>query len=94
MIIVMIEELDGEQHLVRIPFEDDSVEILVRASADAVARVAPDGVPAVRVVEATIDYLLTRQRPDDLPPQLDLEDVVPAYEGFEGELRRRLTEPA
>ncbi|NUR73854.1 MAG: hypothetical protein HOU81_23830 [Hamadaea sp.] len=88
-----IEAIDDERHLVEIPFDEGPVEVLVRASPAAVAQLAPDGVPTVRVVEETIDFLLARQRADDLPPQLDLEDVLPAYEGFEQELRRRLSTP-
>lgn len=85
-----IEVLDGDRHLVQIPDDDGPVTILVRVSPAVTARLAPDDISGVRVVKATIEYLLARQRADDLPPQLDLEDVINAYEGFEDELRQRL----
>ncbi len=87
---VRIEALDGDRYLVQIPDDDGPVTILVRASPAAIALLAPDGTPAARVVEAGVEYLVARQRADDLPPQLDIEDVAAAYEGFEGELRQRL----
>ncbi|MCP2323088.1 hypothetical protein HDA40_001595 [Hamadaea flava] len=82
-----IEELDDGRHLVEIPHEDGPVTILVRASPAVTDLFAADG---TRVVTATVEYLLARQRPDDLPPQLDIEDVLAAYDDFEGEIRRRL----
>ena len=84
---MQIEDLDDDRHLVEIPHEDGPVTILVRASPAVTDLFAADG---GRVVTATVEYLLARQRPDDLPPQLDIEDVIAAYDDFEDEVRRRL----
>lgn len=85
-----IEVLDQDRYIVQIPNDDEPVTILVRASADATARLGPAAVSDTRVVEATIDYLVARQGAEDLPQELDIEDVFSAYDDFEGELRRRL----
>ena len=45
------------------------------------------------VVEVTMSYLLQRQRLDELPAALELEDVAAAYDGFEAHLRQRLVPP-
>lgn len=85
-----IEPLDDSRYLVRIQDDDGPVTLLVRASPDAIARLAPDNVADIRVIEAAIEYLVARQRADDLPPQLDIEDIIAAYGDFEDELRQRL----
>ena len=58
------------------------IEIRVHASPDVVARLAADETDENRIIEATAAYLIARQRADDLPPQLDLDDVAAAYDGY------------
>lgn len=43
-----------------------------------------------RVVEATADYLIARQSPDDLPEQVDLDAVAAAYDHYVEDLHRLL----
>lgn len=85
-----IEALAEHRYLVRRRQGDDTVEILVRLAPDVTARLGYDPADEVRIVEATVAFLVARQRPDDLPPQLDVDDIAAAYEDFEGELRQRL----
>lgn len=35
-------------------------------------------------------YLTVRQRPDDLPPQLDLDDVIAAYDDYLDDVRNEI----
>ena len=42
------------------------------------------------VVDVTLAYLLGHQRLDELPPEVDLEEVIAAYDTFEPLLREHL----
>lgn len=85
-----IEPLDDDRYLVRIQDDEGPTTILVRASAAVIARLSHDNIADIRVIEAAIEYLVARQRADDLPSQLDIEDVAAFYGDFENELRQRL----
>ena len=85
-----VEALGGHRYLVRARQDEDIVEIQVYATPDVIARFISARTDETRIIEATVAYLIARQRPDDLPPQLDLDDVMAAYEGFEDALRRQL----
>jgi hypothetical protein len=89
-----IQTVGEHRYLVRTQQDEDAVEILVRASPTMVARLTQGGADEIRVIEATIAYLTDRQRADDLPPQIDLDEMAAAYEGFEGDLQRQLNGPA
>ena len=82
-----IEAAGEHDYLVRVRQGDDIVEIRVHATPSVIARLIGDETDETRVVEATAAYLIARQRADDLPPQLDLDDVIAASEGFEDDLR-------
>ena len=84
-----VETLGEHRYLVRARQGEDTVEIRVHASPDVIARLTTDESDETRIIEATAAYLIARQRADDLPPQLDLDDVVAAYEGFEDDLREQ-----
>lgn len=85
-----VEYLGEHRYLVRARQGEDVVEIVVYASPVVIARLAAAEIDEARIVEATAAFLFTRQRPDDLPPQLDLEDVAAAYDGFEEDVSQRL----
>jgi hypothetical protein len=87
-----VEALGGHQYLVRARQDEDIVEFEVYATPNVVARLISDRTDETRIIEATVAYLIARQRPDDLPPQLDLDDVRAAYEGFEDALRHQLAD--
>lgn len=84
-----VEALGEHLYLVRAPQGDETVQIQIHATTDAIRRLAGDETDEARVIEATVAYLLARQRADDLPADLDLEDVAVAYEGFEEDMRTR-----
>ncbi len=88
-----IEALGERRYLIRASLDDDKVEILVYATPSVIERLTDDPADEIRVIEATGAFLLARQRPDDLPSQLDLDEVVAAYEDFEGDVRRYLAQP-
>lgn len=88
-----VEVLGDHQYLLHLQdAEGGAVEISVYASPDVVAPLT-DGNNAdeYQVVEATTAYLLARQRVDDLPTFLELDDVAAAYEGYVDDVRSRLS---
>ena len=74
-----IEFLGEHDYLVRIAIGGDVVTIRTYADPDVVSRIGGD---ERRVVAATIAYLTARQRADDLPADLDLQDVAAAYDDY------------
>ena len=85
-----IEALGDHEYLVHITMDDDIVTVRVRATPDVVADIAGDGAGDAAVVLATVAYLTARQRPDDLPQELDLDDVVAAYDDYVDQLHETL----
>lgn len=83
----VVEPLGGHEYLVHLLQDGDAVETVVRASPAFLADVAPPGVAESQVISATMAYLLSKQRADELPGQLDLEDVAAAYAGFADSLK-------
>lgn len=88
-----VESLGDHDYLVRVRQGEDTIEIQVRATPTVIARLTSDETDETRIIEATAAYLIARQRADDLPPQLDLDDVAAAYAGFEDALRQQLRDP-
>lgn len=82
--------LGGHDYLVRVGGCEATAEIRVHASADVMRILAVRGADEVRVVEATVTYLVQRQRADDLPISLDLDDVAAAYTDYVDAIRRQL----
>jgi hypothetical protein len=85
-----IEALGDHDYLVRVAQDEELVTIRMRATPEVVARIAGPGADETRVVAATMAYLTARQRPDDLPKQLDLEDVIAAYDGYLDDLHNQM----
>ncbi|BDX31913.1 hypothetical protein TUM20985_24600 [Mycobacterium antarcticum] len=85
-----IEALGDHDYLALVPLGEDVVTIRIRATPEVVAQIAGTAGDETRVVAATIAYLTARQRADDLPGQLDLEDVAAAYNGYVEDMRTRL----
>lgn len=82
--------LGEHRYLVTIGHEDGDLQIAVYANPDFISKLAAPPGSETQIVVGTIAYLTARQSTDDLPPQLDLEDVAAAYDGFEAELRNWL----
>lgn len=87
---VDIESLGDHDYLARVPLGEDVVTIRIRATPEVVAQIAGPEADEAGVVTATVAYLTARQGPDDLPGQLDLDDVVAAYAGYVDYMRNRL----
>ena len=83
-----VQALGEHDYLIRVREGDDTIEIRVHASTDVLARL-PDDTDEKRLVEATAAYLIERQRADDLPPALDLDDVAAAYAGYLDDIAAR-----
>jgi hypothetical protein len=86
-----LESLGDHDYLVRFPQNDDTVVLRMYADPAVVEQIADD---EQRVVEATAAYLIERQSADDLPEQIDLDEVAAAYDGYIDDLHRQLATPA
>ena len=89
----IIESLGDHDYLVRFMQDDDGIEIQMRATPAIVARIAGADADEARVIAVTAAYLIERQSADELPGQLDLDDVLAAYDGYVEDLRDRLSAP-
>jgi hypothetical protein len=85
-----IETTGAHIYLIRVSVDEEAVEVTLHADPETVARLAVEGADERRIVEATTAYLIRRQRPDDLPPSLDLADVAAAYEDWFDNMRALL----
>lgn len=83
-----IEALGDHDYLIHTHVDDD-VTIRIKADPETVTRIAGPNTDEVAIIEATIAYLTAWQRADELPEQLDLNDVAAAYDNFVDELRRQ-----
>ncbi|QZT60446.1 hypothetical protein [Mycolicibacterium austroafricanum] len=88
-----IESLGDHNYVVRVAQDGVLTTIQVRANPEVVARIAGSDADEARVVVATVAYLIARQRPDDLPEELDLDDVDAAYDGYVDELQIEFMRP-
>ena len=86
-----LEALGDHDYLVRLQQGEDTVVLRVHADPAVVERIADE---EQRVVEATAVYLIARQSADELPEQVDLDDVAAAYDGYVEDLQRQLTPPS
>lgn len=85
-----VEEFRDHYYLVRGEVDGDAVETRFLVDPAALDALGVGSSPAADVVRATVAFLLQRQRLDELPPQVDLEDVAAAYPDFEDALRAAL----
>jgi hypothetical protein len=82
-----IEFAGDHVYLIRVSVDEGIVEVTLHADPETVARLAVEDADERRIVEETAAYLIGRQRPDDLPPSLDLADVAAAYEDWFDDMR-------
>lgn len=85
-----IEALGDHDYLVRVAQGEELVTIRMRATPEIVVRIAGPDADETRVVAATIAYLIARQSPDELPEQLDLDDITAAYDDYLDELHDQI----
>jgi hypothetical protein len=86
-----MESLGEHRFLLTSRDSDELVEIQLYADPAVVKRIGLEGVDEQRVIRAAADFLLERQRADELPGKVDLDDVVAAYDGFIDEMRERVS---
>ena len=84
-----VEDLGQHNYLVRVVEGEDTIEIRMHASRETVACMPAD-TDERRLVEVTAAFLFGRQRADDLPASLDLDDVAAAYDDYVTEIGRLL----
>lgn len=88
----LIEALGDHTFVVHLlDLEGEAVEVRVYASPAVLVRLgAVNALDEHDVVEATTAYLLARQRADELPPFLELDDVAAAYDEYVADIEHRL----
>ena len=74
------EPMDDQRYLVSATSDDDDVQIVVAITPEVRKWGHRRGYDEQSVVEAAIAYLIARQRVDELPAKLFLEDVAAAPE--------------
>jgi len=85
-----IEATGDHEYLVNLKVEEDSpVTLRVRANASTLEAVGGD-VDEQSLVIATLEFLTKRQAPDELPTDLDLQDVADAYAEYIDHIRHQL----
>jgi hypothetical protein len=86
----MVQRVSEHEYLVRLNEGEEFVEIQLRATPAVLARIGVVDTDERRVVDATMAYLIARQRADDLPTKLDLDDVAAAYDGYIEDIRHQV----
>lgn len=86
----MVQRVAEHEYLVRLNEGDDLIEIQLRADPAVLARIGVVDTDEGVIVDATVSFLIARQRADDLPAKLDLEDVAAAYDGFIEDIRHQV----
>lgn len=84
-----IEALGEHTYLIRVVEGEDTIEIRMHASPDVMA-LLPADTDEHRLIEATAAYLIRRQRADDLPARLDLDDVAAGYDSYIEEITSQI----
>jgi Holliday junction resolvase-like predicted endonuclease len=85
-----VEALGDHDYLILVRQGEDIVEVRVHATPAVINRITSVETDETRIIEATAAYLIARQRADDLPAVLDLDDVAAAYEGYIDDISRQL----
>lgn len=85
-----IEAVDDYIYLVQARVDDQDVSVRVRVDPAFSEQLDVAQADDFGIFAETMNYLLGKQRLDELPAQLDLEDVAAAYEDFEESLRQQL----
>ncbi|WIX98358.1 hypothetical protein QRX60_30360 [Amycolatopsis mongoliensis] len=84
---VRVERLAEHDFLVGVPSGEDEVLIRLRSAAGTVSRLEFGDLDEQCLVRAIMAYLLARQDADDLPQDLDLDEIAAAYEDFAESVR-------
>ncbi|CCI52530.1 hypothetical protein [Nostocoides jenkinsii] len=85
-----IEAMEFHRYLVSLRQDGDPIEVVVELTPEAIADAGFDGADDLELVRATIAFLTSRQRADELPANLAFEGVVAAYPDFADAVRADL----
>jgi hypothetical protein len=87
---ITVEPLGDHEYLLRLSEYGRSSETRFRADPSVLDALGVEPESEREVVERTADFLIEHQDAWDLPPWVDLDDVVACYQNFPAELQRRL----
>ncbi|MBO1414562.1 hypothetical protein [Streptomyces sp. FH025] len=85
-----VEPLGDHEYLLRARVGEEVVESRFRASETVAEQLHVESTDERRVVEETAEFLAERQPLVDLPPMVDLDDVVACYDDYLDQLEQRL----
>lgn len=85
-----IEPLGGHEYLIRVHTEAQVVESRFQATEGVLEDLDVKDGDEQRLIEATMEFLATRQSVAELPQLVDLDDIAANYHDYLDELRRRL----
>jgi hypothetical protein len=88
---LQVEPAGGHDYLVQVRENEETIEFRIRATPAVLSQLGVSHGQEMRVVAATAALLTERQLAADLPPVVDLDDVVAAYDDYLGELGGRLS---
>ena len=81
-----VERADQHDYLITVADVDGDVGFRLRVTPAAVAQLGLRPDQEAQTAAATAAYLIGRQPVIDLPSEVDLDDVIAAYEDFPGQL--------
>jgi hypothetical protein len=79
------------EYVVRARAEGQVIESRIRAEPDVLEQLGLQGTDEEQVDRETAVFLAGHQSVIDLPPMLDLADVIASYDDFPEQLRRHFT---
>lgn len=85
-----IEPLGGHEYLIRVRAHGQTVESRFQATQAVRDDLRVDDDDERRLIEATMDFLASRQSIAGLPGLVDLDDIADSYADYLDELRRRM----
>ncbi|MGW3045744.1 hypothetical protein ACWC9T_38315 [Kitasatospora sp. NPDC001159] len=85
-----VEPLGDHEYLLRARVGEEVIESRFRASETVAEQLHVEPTDERRAVEETAEFLAERQSLIDLPPMVDLDDVVACYDDYLDQLGRRL----
>lgn len=85
-----IEPLGGHEYLIRVRTPAQVVESRFQATEGVREDLHVEDADEHRLIEATMDFLATRQGVTELPQLVDLDDIAASYDDYLDELRRRM----
>lgn len=86
-----IEAMGDHRYLASLGRNEDLIQVRVEVTPEVLEEIGATGFNEEDVAAATIAFLTDRQRPDELPPQLDLEQVSAVYDDFADTIRAQLS---